>query len=65
MLSKVSQASLFKILYSSDKWVYTPNKSWDVFFQTYWPREVAYTLGTDLKLDVYNHLDILDSLKKY
>ena len=29
---KLSQVPLFKILYSSDKWVYTPNKSRDVFF---------------------------------
>jgi len=43
----------------------TPTINLEVFFQTYWPRQVSYTLCMDLKLDMYNHLDKLKSFKKF
>ena len=37
----------------------------DVFFQTYWPRQVGYTLCMNLKFDTYNHLDTMKSSQKF
>ena len=81
MLSKLSQASMVKIFHFSDEWKVVSVASpinLEVFFKTYWPRQVGYTLRMDLelgmynqtlcmdlKLGMYNHLDMSEFFKKF